>query len=389
MVESTNKSSPMRLPDYVKITMLISHVAVLVNAVLPVFVPYPPNINVIVTAAIVVFCGCWRSIKPEPPVESMSKKDAYKFPLVGSVMLFGLFLAFKFLPKDMVNMVLTLYFIVLGTLGLVATVEPLIAGDDDRTSGLRKQHKVSIPKVPVVLKEGLEFEFSIMELLLCIPAVGFCYWYWQTKHWLANNVLGIAFSLQGVEHLSLGTVQNGVILLCGLFFYDIFWVFCTPVMVSVAKSFDAPIKLLFPKVMTELTDSKAEFSMLGLGDIVIPGIMVAIVLRYDIQRHMTGLVGGKVKNASSPCGTPRFFYSCFAGYVLGIAATIVVMNVFQAAQPALLYIVPSVLFTTFLHAWLAGEASSLLHWSEAPMEDEHGGVDQSTEVAAVDKKKDS
>ena len=28
-----------------------------------------------------------------------------------------------------------------------------------------------------------------------------------------------ACSLQGIEHLSLGTTQNGVILLCGLFFY--------------------------------------------------------------------------------------------------------------------------------------------------------------------------
>ena len=39
----------------------------------------------------------------------------------------------------------------------------------------------------------------------------------------------------------------GVILLAGLFVYDIFWVFCTPVMVAVAKSFDAPIKLLFKR----------------------------------------------------------------------------------------------------------------------------------------------
>ena len=28
---------------------------------------------------------------------------------------------------------------------------------------------------------------------------------------------------------------------------DIFWVFATPVMVAVAKNFDAPIKLLFPR----------------------------------------------------------------------------------------------------------------------------------------------
>lgn len=32
----------------------------------------------------------------------------------------------------------------------------------------------------------------------------------------------------------------------GLFVYDIFWVFFTPVMVSVAKSFDAPIKVCTP-----------------------------------------------------------------------------------------------------------------------------------------------
>jgi hypothetical protein len=33
------------------------------------------------------------------------------------------------------------------------------------------------------------------------------------------------------------------LLQAGLFVYDIFWVFFTPVMVSVAKSFDAPIKV--------------------------------------------------------------------------------------------------------------------------------------------------
>jgi minor histocompatibility antigen H13 len=38
---------------------------------------------------------------------------------------------------------------------------------------------------------------------------------------------------------------NSCILQAGLFVYDIFWVFFTPVMVSVAKSFDAPIKVNF------------------------------------------------------------------------------------------------------------------------------------------------
>ncbi|KAL7198133.1 hypothetical protein ACSBR2_020621 [Camellia fascicularis] len=74
----------------------------------------------------------------------------------------------------------------------------------------------------------------------------FCAWYASQKHWLANNILGLAFCIQGIEMLSLGSFKTGAILLAGLFVYDIFCVFFTPVMVSVAKSFDAPIKLLFP-----------------------------------------------------------------------------------------------------------------------------------------------
>ncbi|KAM0055636.1 putative presenilin/signal peptide peptidase [Helianthus debilis subsp. tardiflorus] len=113
--------------------------------------------------------------------------------------------------------------------------------------------------------------------------------------------------------LSLGSFKTGAILLSGLFVYDIFWVFFTPVMVSVAKSFDSPIKI-----------AACPFSMLGLGDIVIPVIFVALALRYDVSR-------GKESN---------YFKSAFLGYTVGLVCTIVVMNWFQAAQLALLYIVP-------------------------------------------------
>ena len=47
--------------------------------------------------------------------------------------------------------------------------------------------------------------------------------------------------------------------------------------------------------------------------------------------------------------------SAFWGYVGGLGTTIAVMNIFQAAQPALLYIVPAVLAAVGLHAHLRGE----------------------------------
>lgn len=111
---------------------------------------------------------------------------------------------------------------------------------------------------------------TVPELVCATVSLGFCVWYYAKKHWFANNMLGLAFCLEGIEHLSLGSVHVGTILLVGLFFYDIFWVFCTPVMVAVAKNFDAPIKLLFPRAGM-MDDGKRPFAMLGLGDIVIPG----------------------------------------------------------------------------------------------------------------------
>jgi minor histocompatibility antigen H13 len=136
--------------------------------------------------------------------------------------------------------------------------------------------------------------------------------------------------------------------------YDIFWVFGTDVMVTVAKSFDAPVKLLWPK---DLFAEQLHFSMLGLGDIVIPGaaaclltlqrcvlrtcslvdtfssspsslacagIFIALMLRFDALRARKQKVK---KNFPKP-----YFMFTYVGYILGMATTIGVMHVFQAAQ---------------------------------------------------------
>lgn len=121
--------------------------------------------------------------------------------------------------------------------------------------------------------------------------------------------------------------------------------------------------------------------MLGLGDIVIPGIFVALVLRYDVRHARQTSFFNRCAPAGCVCGglrceegqsryceevhvrtfegaglhleTSRLFRllddprSTFAGYVVGLATTIVVMNVFKAAQPALLYIVPALFLFTF------------------------------------------
>eukprot|EP00850_Spirogloea_muscicola_P001576 SM000006S19341 [mRNA] locus=s6:282587:285235:+ [translate_table: standard] len=285
----------------------------------------------------------------------MSKEHAMRFPFIGSAVLLSLFLLFKFLPKDLVNTVLTLYFVVLGILALGATVLPLISPFMPKPWN----DNVIILRFPVFKK--LEIDFTRSQIVAGIPATAFCVWYILQKHWLASNTLGLAFSLQGIEMLSLGSFKIGAILLSGLFVYDIFWVFCTPVMVSVAKSFDAPIKLLFPT-----GDVLRPFSMLGLGDIVIPGIFVALALRFDMSR-------GPHK---------KYFYSTFLGYCVGLVVTILIMNWFQAAQPALLYIVPGVICFLGVHVLWAGELKQLLEYDEAILDEEEVKVPTSAEAAS-------
>ena len=59
---------------------------------------------------------------------------------------------------------------------------------------------------------------SMAEVFAAGLSVPFCVWYFLKKHWLANNVLGLAFAIQGIENISLGSTVNGCILLTGLFF---------------------------------------------------------------------------------------------------------------------------------------------------------------------------
>jgi len=144
--------------------------------------------------------------------------------------------------------------------------------------------------------------------------------------------------------LHLNNFVTGVILLSGLFFYDIFWVFGTNVMVTVAKSFEAPIKLVFPQDLIENGLNASNFAMLGLGDIVIPGIFIALLLRFDDSKKRK---------------TRIYFYSTLIAYFLGLLATIFVMHVFKHAQPALLYLVPACMGTPLLVALVRGELKVL------------------------------
>ena len=99
-------------------------------------------------------------------------------------------------------------------------------------------------------------------------------------------------------------------------------------MVKVATNLDVPIKLLWPKSL--IFSAERGFTMLGLGDIVIPGMFVATALRYDYHRASRQGQLASVRKT--------YFHAALVAYALGLVTTMSVMHFFRKAQPALLYL---------------------------------------------------
>jgi minor histocompatibility antigen H13 len=266
--------------------------------------------------------------------------------------LFGLYIVVKFVNKEYLDILISVYFAFLGSLGIFGVLRPPInsafGGDKLHLFEWSLNYQVWRKTED---REPFSLSFNWLDVGLYAASSAAALAYAFTKKWWLNNLLGMAFSVQGIEMLALGSYMIGVLLLCGLFVYDVFWVFGTEVMVAVAKGLNAPVKILFPKA---LGVKPMPFSMLGLGDIVIPGIFVALMLRFDSRQQLAG--------------TP-YFLSNLLAYELGLVATVGVMHFFDAAQPALLYLVPACIGASLLCAAVRGETPLLLKYSEEKKEE--------------------
>ena len=73
------------------------------------------------------------------------------FPLIGSAVLLGLFLLFKFLPQDLINTILAGYFVLIGVVAITVTISPFVAAGFSSRS---QKRSYALPRltVPYLLK---------------------------------------------------------------------------------------------------------------------------------------------------------------------------------------------------------------------------------------------
>ncbi|KAM9241531.1 signal peptide peptidase-like 2B [Dugong dugon] len=164
--------------------------------------------------------------------------------------------------------------------------------------------------------------------------------------WVLQDALGIAFCLYMLKTIRLPTFKACTLLLLVLFTYDVFFVFITPfltksgnsIMVEVATGPSdsathekLPMVLKVPRLnASPLALCDRPFSLLGFGDILVPGLLVAYCHRFDSQVQ----------------SSRTYFVACTVAYGIGLLVTFVALALMQRGQPALLYLVPCTLVTS-------------------------------------------
>ncbi|XP_022738189.1 signal peptide peptidase-like 2 [Durio zibethinus] len=157
--------------------------------------------------------------------------------------------------------------------------------------------------------------------------------------WIGQDVLGIALIITVLQIVRVPNLKVGTVLLSCAFLYDIFWVFVSKklfhesVMIVVARGDKSgedgiPMLLKIPRMF----DPWGGYSIIGFGDILLPGLLIAFSLRYDWLANKTLRSG--------------YFLWAMIAYGLGLLVTYVALNLMDGhGQPALLYIVPFTLGT--------------------------------------------
>ena len=369
------------------------------------YVEIHPAIMTAISTFFLVYLGSTFSTKicsisgdmKQEGIETMKQKDAWLFPVMGSAVLFGLYLLFKIFNEKYLNVLLHIYFVLIGSFSIGQLIEEKI-NEKEPFKTFNDKNVLYIPKIPYFNPDGATVTLLNIITFCLGLIVGVIYY--MKKNWILNNILGMAFSVFGIENLTLGEYRVGLILLTLLFFYDIFWVFYTPVMVSVAKKIEGPVKLMFPKLKAAIEQMKKEkgedneyagkpydpreYNMIGLGDIVIPGIYVALMLRFDIYLYR------KAKKDISKFGfkNMKYFLVTFIFYNIGIITTLCSMYFFNHAQPALLYLVPCTLISSTFTALINKDIKKLWNFNEEKLAKEEDDDDEEEEeIEKEDKKK--
>eukprot|EP00547_Thalassionema_nitzschioides_P018691 CAMPEP_0194255226 /NCGR_PEP_ID=MMETSP0158-20130606/33857_1 /TAXON_ID=33649 /ORGANISM="Thalassionema nitzschioides, Strain L26-B" /LENGTH=810 /DNA_ID=CAMNT_0038993511 /DNA_START=54 /DNA_END=2486 /DNA_ORIENTATION=- len=228
-------------------------------------------------------------------------------------------------------------------------------------------------------------EIVLLDVLAALSAYTLCILWlvvWFTSnnpsihpyYWIMQDVMGACISILFLSLFRLNSIKVATVLLAAVFVYDIFFVFLTPylfngesVMITVAQGGGPPevsedycekypddsqcrqgqplpMLLSIPRI----GDFRGGSSLLGLGDIVLPGLLISFAARLDEAKR---LVGDHTNMRVGPSPRGGYLLWLIVAYAIGLFFANLAVVLMRRGQPALLYIVPAILSAIAITGW--------------------------------------
>lgn len=236
-------------------------------------------------------------------------------------------------------------------------------------------YKRTPPKPSTLFPEdqSIIWFFSAFDIIAIISSIIFAIYFYFNQlnlNWVVKNFVAFSFAFNGIQKLKINSFFAGFIVLTGLFFYDIYFVFNSDIMITVATNLKIPVLLTSPSGITEKVidgqnKSTLAFSLLGLGDIVIPGIFIAFCLRFDSFKYY--YLNQSLKyNKFDLTFDKTYFITAIISYLVALILCFIALHLSEHAQPALLYISPCLILGVIIRAYFGNELNLIWNYNEDP-----------------------
>eukprot|EP00743_Colponemidia_sp_Colp-15_P006856 GILK01007394.1.p1 GENE.GILK01007394.1~~GILK01007394.1.p1 ORF type:complete len:339 (-),score=41.64 GILK01007394.1:116-1132(-) len=164
--------------------------------------------------------------------------------------------------------------------------------------------------------------------------------------WILQDILAVGVCVLAVSVLKAPSLKLSTFLLVLALLYDVFWVFIAGHIFpnghvqdkAGAGVMEEVVKSNLPN-MFKIPDWEDDFMILGLGDVILPGVQGCYLLAS--------------KHHSS------YFLPHIFAYLVGISLAMTVAICTDTGQPALLFVVPAIVGAVVLVAWRKGDLGVL------------------------------
>eukprot|EP01132_Coremiostelium_polycephalum_P005621 gene5621-6995_t len=208
---------------------------------------------------------------------------------------------------------------------------------------------------------GEEITLTVSHLIACVWSAGIVVFWVELNSFVFVDILSICSGITALSFLRFNNGKALSLLLWLFLFYDVFWVFISPlffgksVMESVATkvmdNFALPLMITVPRFFLE------GGSGLGNGDFVLPGVFICQLYfldkHYKFDNENNSFHKFKLKELG-------YFKISIIFYILGLLFSFIMVVAMQRGQPALLYLVPFITIPIFIIGYKRGHLGALM-----------------------------